>query len=562
MKYYVSLLLLLLATLAGCGTSADLPITNNLSENTGTVLSGGVIDGRFDGAVVRAYHVQPSGTIGEPQESVLSYPVPAPEPVAVSEPLDADGKFNLRLPDNRPVLLWVTNDSAETLQAAVGDPQDGPVLVSPLTLMSTRLALSKVRSGAEVESAFVQADQDLAGEFALESVLRPTSLSDQVDYVVLLDAFAQLTDQTSVELNTFLEALSRDLVDGKFDGKEGEVPLNVAASLNLPSILSELFQLLNQQNGTNNTETVQQVQASLGQPPQAPANTEPSAELKTSLHNSDGVVGTPPGPYQSPYSVTFTCTPEELTGDFDQFPRSEIAEESFRPPFREWYDQSAYPDSQLPWGPWARTYPEPTAPPNCDPVIWQRERVLASALKRIGTNYQHHHIPDWNPTGWPKWLPVSLGHNGPGIDCSNFSSWNYNFGLGLKLETSVSGQASSTTFELPNNQTGQIEVVTQVSTSEPANYEELLNTLKTGDLLYIRARSKGTPGEGISHVIMWVGDVGNSPDNIPLIIDSHDNKPPVSDSNDVVIPAGVHLRPFRQGSWYHTAFDHAHRIVR
>jgi len=36
----------------------------------------------------------------------------------------------------------------------------------------------------------------------------------------------------------------------------------------------------------------------------------------------------------------------------------------------------------------------------------------------------------------------------------------------------------------------------------------------------------------------------------------------IKDANGHAIPCGVHLRPFRKGSWYHASFDHAHRWVK
>jgi len=58
----------------------------------------------------------------------------------------------------------------------------------------------------------------------------------------------------------------------------------------------------------------------------------------------------------------------------------------------------------------------------------------------IGLTYQHHHIPDWNPPAdWP-WKEVAYGRNSKGIDCSDFTSWTYNYGLGIKLPTNKQRQ--------------------------------------------------------------------------------------------------------------------------
>jgi hypothetical protein len=87
-------------------------------------------------------------------------------------------------------------------------------------------------------------------------------------------------------------------------------------------------------------------------------------------------------------------------------------------------------------------------------------------------------------------------------------------------------------------------------------YDGLVATLRPGDLLYIgdKARTK------VTHVIMWAGHCAESPDGIPLVIDSTGGR--IKDSRGYPIPCGIHIRPFRKGSWYHLSFSHAHRWVR
>ena len=47
----------------------------------------------------------------------------------------------------------------------------------------------------------------------------------------------------------------------------------------------------------------------------------------------------------------------------------------------------------------------------------------------------------------------------------------------------------------------------------PTQYEDFDKTLLTGDLLFIKS-NKGV----VSHVVLWVGKIGNSRDGVPLII--------------------------------------------
>jgi cell wall-associated NlpC family hydrolase len=235
--------------------------------------------------------------------------------------------------------------------------------------------------------------------------------------------------------------------------------------------------------------------------------------------------------YVSPYTLTFA---PELTTDLVNW---QISSES---DMVNWYDPSAYPAGQLSWGPRPHHFAGMALASAAD----KRQRVLAVGHHWIGTHYQHHHIPDWAPSNWPAWMRVSLGHNSAGIDCSDFTSWCYNVGLGIQITSNVADQGADTTYTK----------LFQVTGFEVADYNTLVNGLLPGDLLYIRANS-GRANQPITHVIMWVGGPNN------LIMDSHDNTPPVKDSNGNVIPAGVHLRPFVQGSWYHRAFDHAHRLI-
>ena len=168
-----------------------------------------------------------------------------------------------------------------------------------------------------------------------------------------------------------MDALARDLVDGTFDGREGnreivlprgvqaqEVPANPTTEVMLASLLNQLADKL-EQNAKQQDENMKQLETRLAShvaPIEAELDTvrEPSSELLNSLSQSTKSVSSPPSAYSSPYSVNFTCTLEQLTTDFDESPRSQIEEESFQPPFADWYKKDKYPESQRPWGPLAR----------------------------------------------------------------------------------------------------------------------------------------------------------------------------------------------------------------
>jgi len=279
-------------------------------------------------------------------------------------------------------------------------------------------------------------------------------------------------------------------------------------------------------------------------------------------------------PYASPYRINFTCSEDALTFDFNESPRNDYTQAS-NTPFADWYVESTFPvanpndgrGTSASWGPWAANYPWVEPPSGltggCDATTWKRERVLRVAQEYIGYDYQHHHIPDFNPypsnRDWPASDPaVLVNYPTPGIDCSDFSSWNYNFGLGIVLNTDVVNQGLTSTPIYYGQGGLAVTAVEVVAPGAGLTYQQLTGVLQPGDLLYIK-----NTGGTVSHVIMWLGQKGedtNGQDHW-LVIDSHDNSPPISDSNNITIPPGVNIHPFRENEWYFTSFDHALRII-
>lgn len=250
--------------------------------------------------------------------------------------------------------------------------------------------------------------------------------------------------------------------------------------------------------------------------------------------------------YQSPYRMNFSVPTGELLAADQYAPRNDWRLES-EAPYEEWYSRRMRKENGA-WGPHPRHYPR-LADHDRLSTSWKRQRVLAVGCKHIGLPYQHHHIPDWQPpSDWP-WKPVAYGRNSKGLDCSDFTSWCYNYGLGIKFTSNVKKQAELTQVEGAGGE-GALEVRTLTA----GDYDSLVKTLKAGDLLYIR-NNKGE----IGHVIMWMGEHAQSADGTPLIIDctgmGH------KDANGADIPIGVHIRPFSRNSWYYNSFSHAHRIL-
>ena len=254
-----------------------------------------------------------------------------------------------------------------------------------------------------------------------------------------------------------------------------------------------------------------------------------------------------PKHYQSPYEVKFVHQKAELLRDLEEGSLGDWRDEA-KIPHSRWYSKEVR-DHYGAWGPPARHYP-PSPIAVGKSAAWRRERVLAVGLRFVGYRYQHHHSPDWDPpVDWP-WLKVAAGHNGKGLDFSNYTAFCYNLALGIKPTGNVRVQSEKLEIEGAD---GKVERARRIEI--PSTYSEFPKTFETGDLLYI----KGSPDREVTHVVIWVGRIGKNDQDIPLVLDSHGQG--VKDCNGTTIPDGIHLRPFKEKSWYHRCASHAHRIV-
>jgi hypothetical protein len=252
-------------------------------------------------------------------------------------------------------------------------------------------------------------------------------------------------------------------------------------------------------------------------------------------------------PYRSPYAVKFTFPEEELIGDL-RGPRGDWKSEA-RIPYAEWFSAETLKRFGS-WGPAAQQFPPPPGLEQKS-AEWLQQRIIATALRYRGYRYQHHHIPDWEPpAGWP--LGKSALPPAKGVDCSNFTAFVYNQALGLKPTGAIEEQAAMT--EVPGPGPDCHTPVTRIE--RPAGYADFAQVLKTGDLLFIC----GKPGGDVTHVVLWVGAIGQARDQVPLILDSTGGNR--QDENGVNIPDGVELRPFTPTSWYFRCASHALRLIR
>ncbi|MCB8879754.1 C40 family peptidase [Acidisoma cellulosilytica] len=256
--------------------------------------------------------------------------------------------------------------------------------------------------------------------------------------------------------------------------------------------------------------------------------------------------GTDSGGYVSPYALRFSVPQPLLDAGFDAAPWNDPDAES-NLSAAVWQDQNAHALGAA-WGPPARQYPAPSLPHS--DAGYRRERVISVAARHIGLSYQHHHLPSWQPPGgWP-WLPVKIGANGPGLDCSNFSSFVFNYALGVKLPTGIGRQAALRRLAGPG---GEGCLTAQLIRDQ---FAAVIAALQPADLLYFR-----NPQGRIRHVALWVGAIGQTADQAPaaLVIDCSQHRH--RDGQGNAIPPGVWLRPFTADSWYAAHLSHVHRLI-
>ncbi|CAH6418445.1 Hypothetical protein POVN_LOCUS173 [uncultured virus] len=169
------------------------------------------------------------------------------------------------------------------------------------------------------------------------------------------------------------------------------------------------------------------------------------------------------------------------------------------------------------WGPDAITYPAGGS---------HAPSLVSVARHYLGLPYRHHHIPGWDPstdlTGKP--------NESRGLDCSNYTSWVYNYGRGFRFTSNVHKQAVMYT-DYPNMQRIDRPTATTLPPFQP------------GDLLFFW-RNLPSGEQEISHVALFT----EYRQGTPYIIDSHG--------------VGVTEHPLTgpANRWYETHFNHAIRI--
>jgi hypothetical protein len=247
----------------------------------------------------------------------------------------------------------------------------------------------------------------------------------------------------------------------------------------------------------------------------------------------------------------------------------------------------------------------PPGPAHAGVVEQFQQRLISVAMAGMAINYQHHYSPFWyGPQSWVDGKPtVQVDYltspelrQTQGIDCTNFTSWNYNDAFGFWINSDTADQAKETEVEvdwLTGDTTLQAEVVTTAteiyaptSAGSPPDkrtvIERLNRHLRPGDLLYlnpspVNENPKDATPENASHGITWINDnsstdglifvslpsssnstaggstagssAGGSPTQRPaFIIDSTGSES--FDFQHQYYPNGVQIRQFDENAWY------------
>lgn len=199
------------------------------------------------------------------------------------------------------------------------------------------------------------------------------------------------------------------------------------------------------------------------------------------------------------------------------------------------------------WGPQARDYIRNEISLECKQYILSQKDlsekdimrfiVVTTAKSYLGMPYQHHHITEWDPKKLKNYKeiiqtkpPNLLQYNSVGLDCSNFTSWVYNFGLGIQFTQDITTQANGPAAP------GRV-----LNPSEP---------LLPGDLLYFygnppvmdvyQTNSSLLDMSYIYHTALYIGD--------SKLIDTLD------------VNGGVSQKKLTD-AWYKSHYSHARRVI-
>lgn len=202
------------------------PLATSVTEPSSLPVT--VVEGPVSGASVNIYELDANGGKGN----------------SIAGPLisDALGNVNFDLPADLPERLLIEARGGLYTNEATGQQvqlKDTDVLtavlpagtksaaVTPFTHMAAALAKAKIQGGVVPDEAVILANEAVAKQYGLQSILDLPSENKQ--YGLALAGLAQLAKNLSVPPTDLVEALAKDWSDGTVDGKQNGQAITVTS---------------------------------------------------------------------------------------------------------------------------------------------------------------------------------------------------------------------------------------------------------------------------------------------------------------------------------------------
>ncbi|SDV46884.1 C40 family peptidase [Chitinasiproducens palmae] len=540
--------------LAACGSSS-----NSVTDNNGTTTGG--IDGKValanaTGMQVRLYAVNADGSIATtPLASTTvdgsgSFHLPAPTQWPVI--IDASGGSYTDLVSGATLSL-----GSDHLQAALDAAPGATVALSVYSTASVRqaeamsggLTASNITLGQQQVQAYLgglDAQATLPAASSTDSTASTTAVSadltDGQKAAFVQGVASQYQNDSSGDTGATVRQISADIGNGSTltacsagagdpqdDGTVG------AAGTGSCGLASSAATFVN--SAANDTPVTSLAQLN------APADeTNPDSLSAAACASPQALLAA----YQDKFDFRRTHIQAATTSTVNS---------------KNWRDVVAGVNS---WGPVAVNYARyatPASTASCDRHEWQRNLLMAAVNYWVDQdiNYCHHHIPGWSP--YEKlsaylsgkgtadevkqaklFLNFSSGSTGGGdssgmkctpsrfadghqavsdktgvqsetatkasevkwngVDCSDFTSWVYNFAgiTGNALSTGVATQACQTN-RAGDSRTYATGVLLDINATNIDTFE---SQLQPGDLLYILDKN-AAGSRNLAHVIIWTG---------------------------------------------------------
>lgn len=514
----------------------------NACSGGGSAITGGVYLANVANAEVAVYEVAADGTLAQMS--------------AILTRTDGNGAFQLRSSVRYPVLVRVSGgtyiEEATGEQAALNDVLSAVYLSAPssmsITPFSTAVVVDATANGglttANVTAASARINAFLGGIDAHQTlpvytgVMSSAGVSASVRMAFALGAESQARTDAGLTLAASVQNIAAQASNGDTLGLchagagNANIDGTVHASLGDNCAVTE-GAIAYAANALNQTgiSSVDMLTPAQGTPVQSAIASGPTCgDRITLLANNKAVFDSRKDAVQATLIGTMTA--------------------SNWPTFR----------TVSPWGPFPTRYGEIRMPAGCTDPDSMRELVMAVENYWVDQtlNYCHHHIPGWlPPDDSSDAVPVyrnstpestsggSNGGNKPvmtctgqrnadgsqsiqlsagdtaasfaaadinwrGLDCSNFTSWVYNFAgvTSNNLSSGIGTQACSTADNGGTDADPSPGVLLDIN---HGNIDAMQSNLRPGDLLYITQQNpltnagQFTGDYKLAHVVTWTG---------------------------------------------------------